>query len=252
LPQRKFDEAPWTIWQTFSGMLWTLMPYMALSLFITFSSPPAAHQAKSVPISPLLDFIYVVLFTIVTGGFFLLAPVYFAKRNSSGDMRSIMRALGFRRFNFRRVLPWILLLFLAFCLVNYLYDLLITTFHLPLQTNDQRIFERAKLAPISVYATLIAAAVIAPPCEEVFFRSFTFMGFLRSMPVWVAIVLSAFIFALVHVDFASFTVLFCIGLALAFLRWYSNSIWPCIILHTLNNTASGIIIVLALHNIIEK
>jgi len=162
-----------------------------------------------------------------------------------------MRNLGFRSFNVRRVLPWLILLFLAIFLVNYLYGLLITTFHLPLQTNDQVVFDRGKVAPISIYATLIAAAVIAPPCEEVFFRSFTFMGFLHKMPVWVAIVLSAFLFAIVHADLASFIVLFFIGLALAFLRWYSNSIWPGIILHALNNATSGIIIVLALHNVIK-
>ena len=248
--KRQFDEVPWTIWQTFSGILWTLTPYVAFFLFI-FSSPSVARQAKPVQVSPLLDLISVVLFGIVGEGVFLLAPVYFAKRTSSGNMQSIMQSLGFRHFNVRRVLPWMILLFLAFFLVNYLYELLINTFHLSLQTNDQLVFERAKVAPISVYATLIAAAVIAPLCEEVFFRSFTFMGFLRGMPVWVATILSAFIFALVHLDRASFAVLFCIGLALAFVRWYSNSIWPGIILHALNNATSGIIIVLALHYIIK-
>jgi len=254
LLKRKFDEVPWTIWQTLSGILWTLTPYAAFLLLITFSSRQVANQAKTVPISPQLDLIYAVaalLYAIVTEGVFLLAPVYFAKQSSSGDMRSIMQALGFRRFNFWRVLPWMILLFLAFFLVNYLYELLITTLHLPLQTNDQLVFEQGKVAPISIDATLIGAAVIAPLCEEAFFRSFTFMGFLRGMPVWAAIVSSAFLFALIHVDLASFAVLFFIGLALAFLRWYSNSIWPGIILHALNNAASGLIIVLALHNIIK-
>jgi membrane protease YdiL (CAAX protease family) len=93
--------------------------------------------------------------------------------------------------------------------------------------------------------------VIAPVCEEVFFRSFVFMGLLRSMPVWVAIVSSAFLFALVHQDLASFAVLLCIGLALAFLRWYSNSIWPGIILHALNNATSAVLIILTLYHVIK-
>ena len=177
------------------------------------------------PISPQVDFTYAIgffIYAIVGEGVFLLGPVYFAKRYSSGDIRSILKNLGFRRFNVRRVLPWLIVLFLAFFLINYLYQLLITTFHLSLQTNDQRVLESGKVTPISVYATLIAAVVIAPLCEEVFFRSFAFMGFLRSMPLWLAIVLNAFIFALIHLDPASFAVLFCIGLALAFLRWYFN------------------------------
>jgi membrane protease YdiL (CAAX protease family) len=230
------------------------VPYIAFTLFSTFSNPPATHPAKPVLISPQLDFISAIAFfiyAIIAEGVFLLAPLYFAKRSTSGNRQSIMQALGFRRFNIRRILPWIILLFLAFFLVNYLYQLLITAFHLPLQTNDQVILERGKVTPISVDATLIAAALIAPVCEEVFFRSFTFMGFLRRMPLWVAVVLSALLFALVHLDLASFAVLFCIGLALAFLRWYSNSIWPGIILHTLNNATSGITIILVLHHIIK-
>jgi membrane protease YdiL (CAAX protease family) len=254
LLKRKLDEVPWTIWQTLNGILWTLVPYIAFLLLVTFSSQQATNQANSVPTSPQLDLIYAVsalLYSLIAEGVFLIAPIYFAKRNSSGDVRSILQALGFRRFNFWRVLPWMIVLFVSFFLVNYLYELLITALHLPLQTNDQLVFDRGKVAPISTYATLLGAVVIAPPCEEAFFRSFTLMGLLRNIPVWVAIVLSAFLFALVHVDLASFAVLFFIGLALAFLRWYSNSIWPGIILHALNNAASSIIIILALHNVIK-
>jgi uncharacterized protein len=254
LLKRQVDQAPWTIWQTFSGLLWTLVPYIAFSLFNTFSSPPAAHPAKAVAVPPQIDLLYAIAFfiyAIIAEGVFLLAPLYFAKHSTFGNRQSILQALGFRRFNSRRILPWIILLFLAFFLVNYLYQLLITAFHLPLQTNDQVILERGKATPITIDATLLAAALIAPVCEEVFFRSFAFMGILRRMPLWIAIVLSALLFAFVHLDLASFAVLFFIGLALAFLRWYSNSIWPSIILHTLNNATSGIVIILALHHIIK-
>ena len=251
----QLDEAPWTIWQTLSGILWTLVPYIVFSQFAALSSAPAAHPAKPVPITPQIDFTNALayfVYAIVAEGVFLLAPVYFAKRtSSSGDKWSIMQALGFRRFNIKRVLPWIILLFLSFFLVNYLYELLITTLHLPLQTNDQVVLQRGRVAPISTYVTLLAAIVIAPVCEEVFFRSFVFMGLLRNMPVWVAIVSSAFLFALVHQDLASFAVLLCIGLALAFLRWYSNSIWPGIILHALNNATSAVLIILTLYHVIK-
>lgn len=248
------DQAPWTIWQTFSGILWTLVPYIAFFQLSSLASTPSAHSKKPVPISPQADMISALayfVYAVVAEGVFVIAPLYFAKRTSSGDMRSALQNLGFRRFNVRRVLPWIILLFLSFFLVNYLYALLITTLHLPLQTNDQVVLQRGRVAPISTYVTLAAAVVIAPVCEEVFFRSFIFMGFLHTMPVWVAIMSSAFLFALVHQDLASFAVLFSIGLALAFLRWYSNSIWPGLILHALNNATSAILIILTLYNVIK-
>ena len=252
--KRNIDQVPWTIWQTFSGICWTLVPYVSFSLCASLSNPPVSHPAKHVPIAPQIDFANAIayfIYAIIGEGVFLLAPFFFAKRTSSGDMRSILRNLGFRRFDIKRVLPLIILLFLAFILLNYLYQLLITNLHLPLQTNDQVVLERGKATPISTYAVLLGAAVIAPICEESYFRSFVFMGFLRSMPVWIAIVLSSFLFALIHLDPASFAILFCIGLALAFLRWYSNSIWPGIILHTLNNAASGLVIILTLNNILK-
>lgn len=252
--KRHINEVPWTLWQTIRGMLWTLVPYIAFTLYSTLSTARTTHSAKPVAVSPQVDLIFAIVFLVyalIAEGVFLIAPLYFAKHCTTGDRPSIVQALGFRRFNARRVVPWIILLFLAFFLINYLYQLLISTFHLHLQTNDQVILERGKLTPLSVDATLIAAAVIAPLCEEVFFRSFAFMGLLRKIPLWFAIIGSAFLFALVHLDMASFVVLFCIGLALAFLRWYSDSIWPGIILHSLNNTMSGILIILALHHVIK-
>ena len=254
LKQQQLDQAPWTIWQTFSGILWTLVPYITFSLLASFSSTSSVHRTKLVPISPQVDLIAALVYfvyALVGEGIFLIAPAYYAKKTSYGERHSIIQALGFKRFNIRRVLPWMILLFLSFFLVNYIYQLIITTLHLSLRTNDEVVLQHGRTAPISTYATLLAASIIAPVCEEVFFRSFILMGFLRSMSVGVAIVSSAFLFALVHQDIASFAVLFCIGLALAFLRWYSNSIWPGIIVHTLNNATSAILIILTLHNVIK-
>jgi membrane protease YdiL (CAAX protease family) len=254
LLKQHLDQAPWTIWQTFSGIFWTLVPYITFSLLVSFSSTSSVHRTKLVPISLQVDLISALVYfvyALMGEGIFLIAPAYFAKKTSSGDRRAIMQVLGFRSFNVKRVLPWMILLFLSFFLVNYIYQLVITTLHLSLQTNDQVVLQHGRTAPISTYVTLLAASIIAPVCEEVFFRSFILMGFLHSMPVWVAIVSSAFLFALVHQDPASFAVLFCIGLALAFLRWYSNSIWPGIIVHALNNVTSAILIILTLYNVIK-
>ena len=130
--------------------------------------------------------------------------------------------------------------------VNFLYSYVITTFHLNLQTNDQVILERSKQAPLTIYATLFAAVFIAPFCEEVFFRGFVFPGLRRAMPVGWAIMLSSLLFAVAHADPGSFAVLFIIGLALAFLRWRTGSIWPGMILHMLNNGIGAVSIILVM------
>jgi membrane protease YdiL (CAAX protease family) len=144
------------------------------------------------------------------------------------------------------------LLFVVFYLVNGFYQYVVTVFHLNLQTNDQVILQQSKDAPFTTYATLIASMLVAPLCEEVFFRGFVFAGFLTRMPVVVAILLSSLLFALAHADIGSFAVLFFIGLALAFVRWRTRSLWPSILLHLLNNGAGALVIVLVMSGVLKQ
>ncbi len=127
----------------------------------------------------------------------------------------------------------------------------ISVLNLNVQTNDQLILQESKVAPLTTYATLFAAVVIAPFCEEVFFRGFVFPGFRRGMFVGWAILLSSLLFGIAHADPGSFPVLFVIGIALAILRWRSRSLWPCILLHTLNNGIAALAIVLAMQGVIK-
>lgn len=66
-----------------------------------------------------------------------------------------------------------------------------------------------------------------------------------------AIIISSLLFGVAHADPGSFPVLFVIGLALAFLRWRTQSIWPCMILHMLNNGIAALAIVLTMQGAIK-
>ena len=135
--------------------------------------------------------------------------------------------------------------------VNTFYSYLITVLHLNVQTNDQLLIQQSKVAPLSTYATLFAAVIIAPFCEEVFFRGFVFPGLRHGMSLVWAIIISSLLFGVAHADPGSFPVLFVIGLALAFLRWRTKSIWPCIMLHILNNGIAALVIVLTMQGVIK-
>lgn len=248
--EKKIDEVPWTIQQTFLGILFTLIPWIVLALILSVFN--SSTTTSTTPVLPLVDFENAVVTFVFSGlveGAFLIAPFHFALRAFQGlprRMRLAFDALGFRRFRFWEALGWIAVFFIGLVLVNILYEYVIHLFHLNLLPNDQRILNQGKTAPLTTYATLIASVIIAPICEEIFFRSFVFMGLLRSMPLGSAIVLSSLIFAVAHADFGSFLVLFIIGLALAFLRWRTRSVWPSIGLHLLNNLVGALQIFLAL------
>jgi membrane protease YdiL (CAAX protease family) len=159
--------------------------------------------------------------------------------------------LGFRKFPVAQTFLWIVVLTIAILFVNNIYQYLITTFHLNLQTNDQVLLAESKRAPLTTYATLLVAVFIAPFCEEIFFRGFVFPGLRNGMAVGWAIVFSALLFGVAHADPGSFVVLFIIGIALAFLRWRTKSIWPGMILHMLNNGIGALVIILYMQGVLH-
>ncbi len=252
------EQVPWTIQQTFLGIFFTLVPWITLAVVLGGVNA-SVRPARSTPLTTqqdLLNAIVTFVLSTLIEAAFLIGPFYFANRvfrtRPPLQQRSLLlQSLGFRRFDVGTALGMIVALFLAFYAVNVLYQYLLTTFHLNLQTNDQFILQHSKDAPLTTYATLIASVLVAPFCEEIFFRSFVFMGLLRGMPLIAAIIFSALIFAVAHADFGSFAVLFFIGLALAFLRWRTRSIWPGVILHALNNGIGALLIVLTMRGIIQ-
>jgi len=256
--EQKLEQTPWTLRQTLLGTFFTLVPWiiLALSLASLNGKPTQSHRLS--PQTDLASAIIVFLFSVLVEGAFLIAPFYFARRTAptfnigEDQPRSIFYELGFRHFQWLPTLGMIVLLFLAFYLVNGFYQYIITVFHLNLQTNDQVILQQSKDAPFTTYATLIASVLVAPICEETFFRGFVFAGFLNRMPVAIAIVLSSFLFAIAHADLGSFAVLFFIGLALAFVRWRTRSLWPGILLHLLNNGVGAIVIILVMTGVLRQ
>lgn len=252
--EQKYDEAPWTIQQTFTGIFLTLVPWIAFALGLSLVSPKPTSSGVLPPQLDLTNAIIVFIFSVLVEGAFLIAPCYFASRmfrSTAHRARLALQALGFRKFDLKNALFWVVLLFFAVLVTNVVYQQIITALHLPLQTNDQVILQQSKNAPITTYATLIVGVFVAPFCEEVFFRGFVFPGLLRGMSLGWAIVLSALIFAVAHADPGSFAVLFVIGMALAFLRWRTRSIWPGMMLHFLNNGIGVLLIVLAMQGIVR-
>jgi membrane protease YdiL (CAAX protease family) len=87
-------------------------------------------------------------------------------------------------------------------------------------------------SPVWLFLT---AVIVAPFVEEIFFRGFLFQGF-RQRYGWVAaLLLSSGIFAASHLDPVSFIPTFALGAVLGYVYHRSNSLWPSIILHFLNN-----------------
>lgn len=94
----------------------------------------------------------------------------------------------------------------------------------------------------------LALGIIAPLAEEVVFRGAILRALLEkfSKP-WTAIVISALLFALIHLNPAQMPHAFLVGLLLGWMYWRTGSIIPGLLLHVVNNTVSYISIRLYPH-----
>ena len=84
----------------------------------------------------------------------------------------------------------------------------------------------------------------APLLEEPLFRGILFRGLDKACPTYVAMVLSGFIFALIHVNAATLLPLWFLGVAFAWLYWRTGSILAPMFAHFLFN-ATNLALILA-------
>ncbi|MDX1671793.1 MAG: CPBP family intramembrane glutamic endopeptidase [Balneolaceae bacterium] len=89
--------------------------------------------------------------------------------------------------------------------------------------------------------TLFHVGVVPAICEEVLYRSYTLRAFEKSWGIWPAIIVSGFLFGAYHLQLANLLPLASIGILLAYITWTSNSIYPAIIAHFINNGGSVLV-----------
>ncbi|MGE0488484.1 MAG: lysostaphin resistance A-like protein [Vulcanimicrobiota bacterium] len=89
-----------------------------------------------------------------------------------------------------------------------------------------------------VFWLVLLAAVVGPMFEEFMFRGVIYGNLRRALPVGPAIVVSAFIFALVHGDFMAILPLAGLGAMFAALYEKTGSLWPSMVCHALWNGAT--------------
>ena len=87
-----------------------------------------------------------------------------------------------------------------------------------------------------------AIGLFAPVCEELVFRGAILRALLRWTPRhWLAIVISALLFALIHANPAQMPHAFLIGLLLGWLYYRTDSIVPGIVYHWVNNSIAYVV-----------
>lgn len=79
------------------------------------------------------------------------------------------------------------------------------------------------------------AGILIPFAEELFFRGMLYQWLRRHLGVWSSILLSAFIFAVLHGELSIAGAAFVSGIILAWTFEYSQSLWASFTIHAINN-----------------
>lgn len=90
-------------------------------------------------------------------------------------------------------------------------------------------------------AGVLNACIFGPIIEEICFRGIVLGGLLKTRcRPWLAILISALFFALLHGLGANFVTALLFGILVGWLYWRTGSIIPCIIIHVTNNSLTAI------------
>lgn len=84
-----------------------------------------------------------------------------------------------------------------------------------------------------IFATV---AISAPLLEEILFRGIILDGFLKNYSPTKAIIWSAVIFGLIHMNPYQFIAATLIGILMGWIYWRTKSLWLCILIHFVNNS----------------
>jgi uncharacterized protein len=108
---------------------------------------------------------------------------------------------------------------------------------IPVPEWGRRLFEG--MLPVS-FLRIAMIVVAAPIFEELLFRGVILNGFLKRYSPMKAILLSSFLFGLIHLNPWQFITAFGLGLMLGWLYWKTGSLLPCIFLHYVNNALATV------------
>lgn len=216
-----FPYANWGPWVAVLGVI------LALGTGIVMGIPAAIIGNK--PDGDLTTFGNIGV-QLATALGFLLVPMAIAAQWGAATLPEVLRRLGLRRFRPSTALKWTAAAIGAYLLFAFLYSSLVVE---PKQEDIADGF-----GPIPVQILLIVFA--APISEEICFRGMLFGGLRERLPRLGAALLAALIFGGLHAltGVTAVPPLIFFGFVLALLYERTGSIWPCILLHMLNNSVA--------------
>ncbi|MHB9111121.1 MAG: CPBP family intramembrane glutamic endopeptidase [Thermoleophilia bacterium] len=201
-------------------------------LLVLFTSDSEFDPASITDSGPAVTLLMVMQWVVT-----LAVPITYMKIRGFRLSASI---LGFRRTRFWPAAGWLFVVLTATSFLQVGYGWLIETLagesQLPSEVPSQDVTTLYGSSASAFILTFIAVALVTPVVEELFFRGIVHRGLEQQLGFLAGGALSAFIFALAHIDYRLFVPIFGLGFGLAFLVHRTGSIWPSIGGHFIINS----------------
>ncbi|MBN1299333.1 MAG: CPBP family intramembrane metalloprotease [Actinobacteria bacterium] len=147
---------------------------------------------------------------------------------------SVLKDLGFKYYSILKTVWYSFVALLAIFLLSFVYVLALK-FLLGIEAPSSKIEELISNNNVSSNILIVVTAVVAPFCEEIYFRGFLYSAFKKNFGVNIGLFLSALLFALAHLELYSFIPIMLIGWILAYIFEKTGSIFTVIFLHSVYN-----------------
>jgi membrane protease YdiL (CAAX protease family) len=232
---RLADVPPWPAWTApaaiGAGFVLGLVASVIVEIGAKAGGSSLAHPSPAVAL--IADLVFDLSF--------VAAALYFARL----AVRARASDFGFRPVRWSTAIGGMLVAGIGYYVVTTIYASV-----LHLHGNEKLPRELGvSQSTAALVAASIFVCVVAPIAEEFFFRGFIF-GALRRMRIefagyqlgtWVAAIITGILFGLAHTGSASSRYLIplgFLGFVLCLLRWRTRSLYPCMALHSINNSVA--------------
>jgi uncharacterized protein len=174
----------------------------------------------------------VILWGLVTAALVQLVFMWFYLRKDGRIGKLGLDHFG--HISFGRATGLAIVLVVAAMVFNYIY----ATYIIPgvgMQEEMAKMLASIPRTPMNIAAGFFAIAVAAPLVEELLFRGLLQNALGKYLPIWGAIILSSFLFSLVHLQPYAIPGLMSLGIAFGYLYHRTGSLRTNILLHMANN-----------------
>ena len=173
-----------------------------------------------------------IIYGLVASAFIQLFLMWLYLRRK--DRMALLGLNDFGRIPLHKATGLAILLVVAAMAFNLAY----ATYAIPgigMQEEMAKILASIARTPVNMGAMFFAIAIAAPVVEELLFRGLLQNALTKYLPIWGAILLSSFLFALVHLQPYAIPGLMSLSIAFGYLYHRTGSLRTNIILHMANN-----------------